>query len=53
MKKSNISKRFPISTALKEEHFTRLQKVRNSGYTVPDIVLLGIKSAERKIQRKK
>jgi len=52
MKKLKINKRFPLSTALKEEYFVRLEKIRNRGFTIPEIFVLGIKKAEELIKRR-
>lgn len=50
MKKINKPLRYPLSTALKEKYYQRLMIVREHGYTIPDILVLGIEMAEKKIK---
>lgn len=44
------SGRFPISTAVKEEAYRKILELREYGWTIPDIILLGIETAEKQVK---
>lgn len=44
-----INPRYPISAALKEDYFQRLEALRDKGLKISQIFILGIESAEKKI----
>lgn len=48
---SSIKARYTISTSVNEETKDRLQKVRrDGGYTVPEVLKMGIEVAEKEIR---
>lgn len=48
MKRKIIDPRFPISAALKENFYLRLERLRDKGWKISQIFILGIETAEKK-----
>lgn len=48
MKRQPAKSRIPLATAIKEEIYKRILVLREKGFTVPDLLILGIETAEKK-----
>ena len=48
MKRKPAEPRIPLATAIKEEIYQRILKLRDKGFTVPDLLIMGIETAEKK-----
>lgn len=49
--KLKAQSRVPVGTAVKEEIYKRILILRDHGFTVPDILILGIQAAEKKVKK--
>ena len=46
MKRKRAKSRVPVGTAVREEIYVRIMKQRERGYSVPDIIIEGLKVCE-------
>lgn len=46
-----VTPRYPVGTSVKKEIKDRIQKLRKIGYSVPELILLGIEQAELEVER--